>query len=203
MSQPLTRSRRASAALVLMLCAVLVLAAAAPASATSRTRASKKALAALGSAHGTGAVVVFGLMKPLRAGTRVTQARASKASKGGSKVAKVGAEPAFFYYEDLGPSQPYAHPGRVALVGARTGKVRISRTIRHAPLVNGKLPAFLRSSKAYRSAKYRIFAREAAPSGTGDSTTGAGPVLTGPIVQEGSPILGNESGSHPNSPPKA
>ncbi len=140
-------------ALALALCATLLLAAAAPASAVTRKQAAKKALAALGSRSGSDAVIVFGLPKPVRSGMRVTQTGAAK------PVATVGAERAFFFYEDSGPFRPYPHAGRVALVGARSGKVRLSKSIATAPRLNGKLPAFLRSDRAYRSSKYRVFYR--------------------------------------------
>jgi hypothetical protein len=146
-------SRRFVAPLVLALCAALMLAAAAPASAVTRKQAAKKALAALGSKQGRDAVIVFGLPKPVRAGTLVTQTGGTKA------VGRTGGERAFFFYEDSGPSQLYPHAGRVALVGAKSGKVRVSKTIRQAPLVNRKLPAFLKSTKAYNSSKYRVFYR--------------------------------------------
>jgi hypothetical protein len=141
-----------TAALVLALTAALLLAAAAPASALTRKQAAKRALSALGSKKGTRPVIVFGLTKALRADARVTQA-GSKA-----RVARIRHGRAFFFYEDSAPFQPYRHAGRVALVGAK-GKVRLSKTIMRAPLVNGRLPAFLKSSKGYRSSQYRVFSR--------------------------------------------
>jgi hypothetical protein len=123
-----------------------------PASAITRKQAARKALTALGSSTGSNPVIVFGLRKSLRAGTRVTQT-------GSNRVATVGHQRAFFFYEDSGPFQLYPHQGRVALVGARSGNVRVSKRIAWAPLVNGKRPAFLSSSQGYRSARYRVFYR--------------------------------------------
>lgn len=161
MSQPhATRPRlapRSVAALVLTLCAALLLAAAAPASAVTRKKATNKALSALGSKKGNKAVIVFGLKKPLRAGTRVTTTKPSRL------VIKVGRERAFFYYEDLKPFKPYPHAGRVALVGARSGKVRLSKRITRRPLVNGTVPVFLKSAKQYRSPEFRVFAKASDP----------------------------------------
>src|SRR4051794_12903051 len=148
--------RRATAALVLALCAALLLAAAAPASAVSRKQATKKALSALGSKKGNGSVIVFGLKKPLRAGTLITQGRTTKSSR---RVMKVGRERAFFYYEDSGPFQVYPHRGRVALVGAKSGKVTLSKRIKWPPRINGKLPPFLRSVKRYSSPEFHVFYR--------------------------------------------
>ena len=186
--------RTVRAALASLLCTGLLLSAASPASAVTREQATSRALAALGSQKGSAPVVVFRLPKPLRAGTRVTQAGTKKL------VGVAGAGGAFFFYEDSRPSQPYPHPGRVVLVGARSGKVRISRTITRAPLVNRKLPAFLASSKRYRSSKYRVFDRSTDPDATAPS--GEGTVFANPLVAEPS-LLGPVVPEAPNSPPKA
>jgi hypothetical protein len=154
-SSPLTHSLRGgrggALALVSALCVALLLAAAAPASAVTRKHAAKKAVAALGSSNATGAVVVLGLPKPLRAGTRVTQ-------QGKKKVlARVGRERAFFFYEDSAPLQPFPHAGRVALVGVKTGKVRLTRVLSRRPLLNGRVPAFLKSVRAYKNGNYVVY----------------------------------------------
>src|SRR4051794_36638328 len=104
-------------ALGLALAVALLLAIAAPAQAVDRDGAANKALAALGSTSGTGPVVVFGLHKPVRVGARVTH--------GSRLLLRARGERAFFFYEDA---------GRVALVGAGSGRVRIARTS-GAPLV--------------------------------------------------------------------
>src|SRR3954454_18506554 len=145
-----TRAGLAPRTVVTALVLALLLAAAAPASAITRRQAAKKALAALGTAKGGDPAIVFGLRKALRAHARVTVR--------GKRVVKV-ARRAFFFYEDLAPFKPYRHPGRVALVAARRGEVKVSRTIVWPPRVNGRLPVFLRSRKAYRSPKYRVFFR--------------------------------------------
>src|SRR4051812_42825890 len=155
--QRLTRTSRAPlgchAVLVLALSAALLLAVAAPASAMSRKQAAKRALAALGSKKRSGPVIVFGLTTAVRADARVTRAGAKK------RLVRIRHQRAFFFYEDSGPYQPYPHRGRVAVVGAKNGTVKLSKTITRAPLVNGKRPAFLRSWSAYRSSKYRVFSR--------------------------------------------
>ncbi|MDQ3935345.1 MAG: cadherin-like domain-containing protein [Actinomycetota bacterium] len=122
------------------MCSALLLALAAPASAITRKQATKNALAALGPAKPGERVTVFRLPKPLKAGTVVTQ-RGSK-----RRLAKVGRERAFFFYRDSGPGQPYPHAGRVALVGAKKGKVKLSGGIMWQPLINGRLPVFLKTS---------------------------------------------------------
>jgi hypothetical protein len=135
-------------ALVFALCTALLLAAAAPASALSRKQAGKKAVAALGASKSDDAVIVFGLPKSLSPGTRVTQ-------EGKKKVlGKAGRGRAFFFYEDGAPFEAFPHLGRVALVDVKTGKVKLSKAITRRPLLNGKLPAFLKSARAYRDKKY-------------------------------------------------
>ena len=191
---PLTRVRPPTTVIAGALALALSLATATPASAITQKQATKKAVAALGAGDAAGPVIVFALPEPLRAGSRITQGRTTK------PVLAVGRERALFFYQDRGPSQPYPHPGRVALVGVRSGKVRLSRTITRAPRVNGRLPAFLRSRAAYGSSRYRVFER----SGTtvtapedGDAPT----QLSAPAaLQEDDPFTPFEG---KNSPPTA
>src|SRR3954454_21495081 len=143
---------RARFACALTLATALLLAPAA-AGAGSRNEAATKAVSALGAPRASGPAVGFALNSPSPAHTRVTQRGAGKL------VIKNGKQRAFVFYEDLGPFRAYPHAGRVALVGAKSGKVRLSNTFSRAPLVNGKLPAYLKSSAAYGSSQYRVFAR--------------------------------------------
>ena len=130
----------AAAALAVTLFATL-LALAAPASAVTPKQASKRAIAAFGSAKPGRAVIVYGVVNPLRSGANVTQ----RTRGGGTRhVITVGNERSFFFYEDGAPYRAYPHPGRVALVGASTGKVRLSGRLTRRPRVNGARPAFKR-----------------------------------------------------------
>jgi hypothetical protein len=184
-----TRARLPLRTFVVLLALALLLGAATPASAVTRKQAARKALAALGSSTGTGPVIVFGLTKPLRAGTHVTQGRAKRI------VLRVGHERAFFFYEDSGPFRAYPHKGRVALVGARSGKVRLSKPIAWAPRVNGKRPVFLWSSKRYRSSEYRVFYRSS--NGDGGQNDGQGNNGQNNNDQNG------DNPGHGNNPPQA
>src|SRR3954452_20748353 len=143
---------RARFACALTLATALLLAPAA-AGGVSRNEAATKSVSALGAPGASGPVIVFALNSPSPAHTRVTQRGAGKL------VIKNGKQRAFVFYEDLGPFRAYPHAGRVALVGAKSGKVRLSNTFSRAPLVNGKLPAYLKSSAGYGSSQYRVFAR--------------------------------------------
>jgi hypothetical protein len=155
---PLTRVHPAARVLVAGLATALLLAlAAAPASAVSRDQATDRALSALGAGEAGGPVVVFALPKPVHARSRVTQGRTRRL------VLAAGRERTRFFYRDAAPGRPYPHPGQVALVGVRSGKVRVSRTIMRAPRVNGRVPVFLRSPRAYESSRYRVFERSAGP----------------------------------------
>ena len=191
---PLIRVRQPASMLAGVLALALSLAAATPASAITRKQATNKAVAALGAGEAAGPVVVFALPQPLRPGSRITQGRTKKLVLG------VGRERALFFYQDRGPSQPYPHRGRVALVGVRSGKVRLSRTITRAPRVNGRLPAFLRSRAAYGSSRYRVFelsgSAARAPADGGAPTEGSPPAE----LQEDDPFAPIDG---LNSPPAA
>ena len=184
-----TVHRRPHAVLALSLSAVFLLASAVPASATTRDEAANNALKSLGSREGTSSVVVFGVKKPVRAGTRVTQTRAN-----GSKrlVIKAGAERSFLFYEDATPFSLGRHQGRVALVGAKSGKVRLSKTIMAPLFATGKLPVALGGKSAGHASTYRVYYRVA-------SNIDAQQTQQAPSSDPSSPA----SVDHPNSPPKA
>ena len=165
------RCTRATAVAALSLCALLFspIASAKPpaghgtALRSNHKQAADKALEAFGSSEGSDPVIVFGLPKPLRAGTR----RTAGATRRAPLIGKVDTDGTFFFYEDSGPFQFFQHLGRVALVAAKSGKVAISQA-NTWPLLAGKLPAFLTSSKRYRSSKYHVFYRSAAPASQAD-----------------------------------
>ncbi len=189
---PSIRVRPASSIVVAGLVLALVLAAATPATALTHKQATHKALEALGATEADGPMIVFALPEPLPAGSRVTQGRGQRT------VLAVRGERALFFYEDRAPGRAYPRPGRVALVGLRSGKVRLSKTIMRAPRVNGRLPAFLRSHAAYASSKYRVFERSGAKASTGGdaSTEGSAPAA----LREGDPFASFEGS---DSPPTA
>src|SRR4051812_9302098 len=125
----------------------------------TRKQAANKALTSLGSRHGSGPVVVFGLKKALRPGAKVKQA---------SRVLlKVRSERAFLFYEDSTPFSLYRHRGRVALVGTKSGRVRMAMVA--APLLAGsKLPVQVTGANA--GGVYRVYYRV---SGNLDTTSSA------------------------------
>src|SRR5205807_5973739 len=103
------------------------------------------------------------LRAPLAAGSVVSVGGPPAAGSGGAAQHSRGAtvaklsRPAWLFYEDLAPFQQYMHPGRVALVDVGTGRVTLSGTLKWPPAVNGRLPAFLSTIRAYDSALYRVF----------------------------------------------
>ena len=157
---------------VLTLSASVVASSAHSGDVSGRRAAARAALAALGAARHSGAEIVFGLAKPVAAGTVIAEAGPSRPASGGPAtrssrhvIARL-TRPAWFFYEDLAPFQQYQHPGRVALVDVRTGRVSVSRVLSWPPALDGRRPAFMQSVGAYDGTRYRVFYRPYTGSGT-------------------------------------
>jgi hypothetical protein len=108
-----------------------------------------------------GEAVLFGLPKPLPAGTVVAAADPPRRSLGRrvrSRVAPLAA-PAWLYWLDRMPDATFSHPSEYLLVDDRTGRVVGRSSIGWYPTVNGRPPAFLASDAAYESSRYRVYAR--------------------------------------------
>ena len=180
-----------AAALITALCVVPA------AQAVSQKQAERKALKALEVKRGNDPVIVFRLDRTLRPGARIGQAgtdRMPGAGRGprGSRVdaatgvvsartpadgaLRLRGERAYFFYADLGPFQTFQHPGRVALVGRRTGRVRVSERLMWPPLVNGRLPAFMRSAEAYHDRDDWAFYRPWREQATARAAENRGPI---------------------------
>ncbi|WP_210492452.1 tandem-95 repeat protein [Patulibacter sp. SYSU D01012] len=213
-----------SALAVLALASTLVAAhrpADASAAVTARA-ASAKAVSALGVRTGHAPVIVFRQPRVVPAGTAIGQAGEASAARRGRRpgdarlrragvtvasaptVARTGGEPAWLFYEDRAPYQAYQHRGRVVLVGQRTGRVTVTRTLSWPPLVAGRLPVFLDGYRAYRTARYRVFQRSwrlrgAAPAAGARS---AGGLLARPLASA-SAALRAVSGGTPAAPGRA
>lgn len=136
-------------------------------------------------------MIVFGLDRTLRAGTRIGEAGTVRKPRGGRVDAGTGVvstrtpairgvrlrgERAYFFYADLGPFQTYQHPGRVALVGRRTGRVRVSERLMWPPLIRGRLPAFMRSAEAYHDRRDWAFYRPWREEATARAARNSGPI---------------------------
>jgi len=172
-------------ALALLALVVALLAVAPSAHAVDRQDAGKKALAALGTDAHDDAVIVFGLRSTIAPRTRITEAGPDGAAvrarparnaferarnrrirragatfrRSGTVLRASASERSWLFFEDRGPHQAFEHPGRVVLVGERTGTVRVSSRTAWVPLVAGRVPAFFRSAKGYKSNGLRIFTR--------------------------------------------
>ena len=134
------------------------------AAAVTLSQARAKALNATQGERARPGIVLFRLAAPLRAGTSIREAGRRPPPPGSStrtmrSIATVRGERAYFFYLDRGAYQSYEHPGRVVLVGQRSGRVFRSRSLRFAPVINGRLPIFLRSREAYDLPAYRVFAK--------------------------------------------
>lgn len=134
--------------------------------------AGRLALDALGVAKSTSPVIVFGVDQPLRPGARISQAGTVRQPRGRASAAGVVAsaapsvaglrlpgERAYFFFADDAPYGAYEHAGRVVLVGRESGRVRVSRRLAWPPLIDDRLPAFMRSADAYADPEHRVFRR--------------------------------------------
>ncbi len=97
-------------------------------------------------------IVILRLPQPLPAGDHV-----SIADTGGGHVTLH--HRAWLFWADLAPQKDLDHGSVLALIDARNGKLVRGGTLSRWPLVNGKLPTFLRSRHAYVSRRYRVLAR--------------------------------------------
>lgn len=138
-------------ALVLAVAIFAALALAGPGSALTRKQAVAAALKVLHPERAKSRVVVFGL--PSAVGARSSVARIGLRSL---EVLKPRGRAAWLFWEDLHYEALFEHPSRIALVDDRTGKVRIVETLWY-PLIDGRDPPFLRTTAAYRSARYKVW----------------------------------------------
>jgi hypothetical protein len=168
-------SRHRSGGLIIALLASLaaLLLVSGPASASvTRSAATTKALRALGVKGDKQAVRVFALRAPVAPHTAITEAGPASANAGrrlrqpagvtlvpAAPVLRSPGEPVWLFFADRGPHQAFEHPGRIALVGARTGKVTLSRTLSWVPLVAGRLPAFFATNAGYEGTRFQVFNR--------------------------------------------
>ncbi|HEY6760289.1 MAG TPA: tandem-95 repeat protein, partial [Baekduia sp.] len=152
--------------------------------AVSRDHAAAKALKALRVAGDGQAVRVFGTRSTVAARTAITQSTAGSGaaaadpdtgvrSGAAAPVLRTPNEPVWLFYADRGPFQAFEHPGRIALVGARTGHVTLSSTLRWVPLVAGRLPEFFRTADAYEGKRFLVYDRPwpATPAATATTAT--------------------------------
>jgi VCBS repeat-containing protein len=159
----LTRRRLLAPAVVLL--ALLLAVSAGAKIGTSRATAAHDAVRALRADDHRGAELVLGLLSPLPAGTVISVGGPERPSTTGrmmrskDSVVDVVHRPAWLFYQDLAPFQQYAHPGRIALVDAATGRVTLSKSLEWPPLVDGALPPFLASREAYDGSRFRVLYR--------------------------------------------
>ncbi|MCW2922761.1 MAG: hypothetical protein JWM98_165 [Thermoleophilia bacterium] len=177
MPSPSARLRSLVSACFLTVVALALFASVADAAAPTRRSAAAVALRAANVSHLRGPVVVFAESPLVRRGARVTASstpmslRAVEADRARARTIftaihdasvpalLVAREPSWFFYVDLAPDTQHAHPARVVLVGAISGRVQVSPILSSAPLVDGVAPSFLRSTAAYADPATRVFER--------------------------------------------
>jgi hypothetical protein len=137
------------AALGACLCGVLV--SSSPA-ATSPYRSAIRFLAPRHERGIGGFVTVFALPMPLRSGTVID------AADGGMRRLTVKRR-ARLFWEDLGHGVLFPHPSILLLLDAKSGAVLAERRMTSFPLIDGRAPPFLRTSKAYLGALDAVYDR--------------------------------------------
>jgi hypothetical protein len=142
---------RARRLLLALAVAVVALAVPASAAAISRAEAERVALNVLAPESLQGDVILFGLPKPLAAGTAVNEYLT------GARLSKSGPGKAWLFWLDLEPGAYFEHASRVLLVSDRTGRVLTNRRLGTFPLLDGRAPAFLRSDGAYWGDRYHVY----------------------------------------------
>jgi hypothetical protein len=148
------------AALAVATLAALDAAGAQRAQSLTRAQADAIALRELRPSSVKGDVILFGLPKPLPAGTVVAPADPPKGAPGTTKTMRVPLlkSPAWLYWLDLVPYARFSHPSRFLLVDDATGRVVRRGSTQWYPAVNGRKPEFLRAAE-YESRSSRVFAR--------------------------------------------
>ena len=125
-------------------------------------QARAKALRATKSERAHGGVILFNLAAPVRQRAVIREfgrrdPEAGLHTRTMPLVLRAG-ERSYFFYVDRGAYQAYGHAGRVLLVGAATGRIRRSRLLRFAPVIDGRLPGFLQDSDRYLARASRVAA---------------------------------------------
>jgi hypothetical protein len=91
-------------------------------------------------------IVLYGLLRALRAGSVVSQATLGLIPNGGRAIKL--RHPAWLFWEDLNYDAKFVHPSVMLLVDANSGRVVAKRDLELYPLVGGKMPVFLTASDA-------------------------------------------------------
>jgi hypothetical protein len=119
-------------------------------SAITKTEATAIALAKL-KPQKDEAAFVFALPKRLAPSAKVGEGH-------GGFERKVGKR-AWLFWKDLEPYALFAHRSVLLLIDDETGRVLLRKKLWWWPLVDGKWPAFLRSSAAYSSSRFLVFSK--------------------------------------------
>jgi hypothetical protein len=142
------KARRLAPALV---AGVVALTLAAPAQAVTREQANAIALAKLRPQRDPGPVALFGLSRPLAAGTVVTEG-------GGSPAApRVLRRKTWLFWIDHEPRGRFVHPSTLLLVDDARGRVVRTQAMGWWPEIDGERPPWLASPRAYGRRQWRVY----------------------------------------------
>lgn len=121
--------------------------------AVTHTAATRVALRALHPKREHGPVVVFSVPGAVRAGGFVYEAGPPPAP------ARVHAlrHPVYVYWEDLAHGAYLAHPSRLLLIDARTGRVVRRQNMRWFLIINNRLAPFLATAAGYEGRRYVVY----------------------------------------------
>lgn len=141
----------------------------APAQAITRDAAGDRALELLRPTRGNTAV--FGLPEALPGGTRVAAAVTTGRAGEGVRLRR----PAFLFWKDESHGARFSHPGELLVLDARSGRVVLRAPTGLWPVVDGRVPAFLRTRAAYLGRRFRVDRPAAARAALSPPATAARP----------------------------
>lgn len=101
--------------------------------------------------------ILFGLRRPLRAGTRIGEGGPRRSTR----IATVR-RPVWLYWLDLAPSAAFGHRSVLLVIDDRTAKAVLVRELGWWPLVNGRRLPWHRSDAGYRARRTRVAVAAAA-----------------------------------------
>lgn len=151
--------------------ACLALALPSPALAITKKQATSAALAALAPQRQKGRVVVYTLGRALGAREVVTSADPRAPAR--RRFTPPGRR-RWFFWMDLLNGAMFAHPSVAVTIDDRTGRVLERNRLAFYPLVDGKVPPYLRSLAAMRARRWQVYSNvpRAAKAGVAGAVAG-------------------------------
>ena len=154
--------------LVAAVAAFAALVLATPAEGITRAQANEIARTSLKPEREPGAVILFGLPKPVGAAQIVTEL----ATPG---LIKTAGKAAWLFWEDLAPGAMFQHRSVVMLVDDATGTVLLRKRLSYYPLIDGRAPPYFASGEVYNAPAYHVFASPPAAARAAEPVTRPAP----------------------------